>query len=211
MESSCRFLYRDMRYIVINFGKRGRGFGTGWWVEAGRIMRYTVEKCLNLCRLLAERWIKGTSGESSEGKKDYIMGNRRKDSPCYIVGENLTQVCCALVWKSEVCKQETGMFSWGDFQAKLSWYSLLTEKGSGQTEIKGKKNLSSKMEPAHNDLGNSHCIQIEKWDKIRRITHRIACFGKEASGVGCTTFYDGWRDDIRYRDQEIWHFWTDSI
>lgn len=74
-------------------------------------MGHMVEKCLHLRRLLVERLFKGTPGESSEGKKEYIMGNRRKDSPCYTVEENLTQEYRTVVWKSKVCKQETCAFS----------------------------------------------------------------------------------------------------
>lgn len=32
-------------------------------------------KYLDFHRLLVERWVEGTSGESSEGHKEYVMGN----------------------------------------------------------------------------------------------------------------------------------------
>ena len=37
-------------------------------------------------------------------------------------------------------------------------------------------------------MGNSQSIQIEKCDKIRRITHRVAYFGKKANGVAAQHF-----------------------
>lgn len=46
--------------------------------------------------------IKGAAGEGSEGNKEHVIGNQRKESPYCIKAENLAELCPTVVWKAEL-------------------------------------------------------------------------------------------------------------
>lgn len=52
--------------------------------------------------------IKGAAGEGSEGHKEHVIGNQRKESPYYIKAENLAELCPTVVWKAELINDQLG-------------------------------------------------------------------------------------------------------
>ena len=48
--------------------------------------------------------VKGAADEGSEGHKEHVIGNQRKESPYYIKAENLAELCPTVVWKAELVR-----------------------------------------------------------------------------------------------------------
>lgn len=46
-------------------------------------------------------FVKGTSDKGSEATEEHFIGNWRKDDPCYIMAEGLSELSPTVVWKVE--------------------------------------------------------------------------------------------------------------
>ena len=53
---------------------------------------------------------KGHSNEVSDRNEEHIIGNQRKDHPCYKMAKNLTELwpCSSVLWKVELASNEIG-------------------------------------------------------------------------------------------------------
>ena len=51
--------------------------------------------------------IKGAVDKGSEANEEHVIGNLRKDNPCY-TGRKLSELCPTVVWKSELVSNELG-------------------------------------------------------------------------------------------------------
>lgn len=54
------------------------------------------------------RNVKGASGEASDENEEHVIGNGRKDYPCYTVGENLVELCSIVLWELKLVRNDPG-------------------------------------------------------------------------------------------------------
>lgn len=52
--------------------------------------------------------VKAASGEISDRNEECVIGNWKKDDPCYKMAKNLAELCSSVLWMVELARDEIG-------------------------------------------------------------------------------------------------------